>query len=355
MTRHRVLIDLYQGFAPDDIDKLVERRMRILQVEPMSAEHYRALAELHRRAERCDRRLLALRAVEVLGAIQGEERRALDKLEGIAPRWPRSELTPEHHARMRRPDEDQRVTAVLAAVGDAIMAELAAPPRRLRLRDDTSPGWQALRELHAGLSAILGTGSHPLYICPELDVDLVLANLSIGGRAVVAVAAGGRMAAASRAQATHGLVRILAHIKPGYVLRRILSEPGALDAALDAGLMVGGYRRALSPGPAAHQFARVLDRRLSPPFRAHLVALVHAIDEPRDALSIQRWTEAVDASCRRIALLVTSDPKNAVAALGRERPGDSHRSYEERLADLLVHSCSDEHAAVRREIGLAVG
>ena len=356
MTRHRVLIDLYEGFAPDQIDKLVERRQRLLRAEPLSAEQYRALANLHRRAGRRDHAFLALRALAALGAATGEEEERLVRLEAARPSWPRAALQPEHHARLRHPDEDARITGVLALVTDAIAADLAVSPRRLRLRDDPSPTWQPVRDLYRGVASLIGITPPPLVICPEVDTEVVFANLKGWGpvAATRSVAIGLRMAGASRGEAVHTLVRVLSHARPAFFLRLLLSEPGALDEALDAALMVGGYRGPLAPGPNAHRFAAAIDRALPATFREQLTALVGGIEEPRHELSVERWGQAVDATCRLTALLITGDLATSIAALGREPPHAARRPHTDRLADLLLHSCSDEHASLRAAIGVAI-
>lgn len=353
-TRHRILIDLYEGFAPDEIDKLIERRQRLVRHEPLVAEHYRALSNLYRQTDRRDHAYLALRAVASLGAATAGERAELAQLDTERPAWARRALGPEHHARARHHEEDLRITSVLAIVAEAIAAELAAPPKRLRLVDDPSPGWQPLRELHRGVSVLVGAPPPPLFVCPELDTELVFANVIINGRATLALAAGGRMARADKPQALHNLARTLAHVRPAYFLRLLLCEPGALDAALDAALVVGGFRGRTTGNGAAHHFAQAIDRRLAPASRAHLSSIVGAIDDTRQSMNVQRWGESVDATCRRVALLIGGDLATAIAALGREMPHAARRPLQERLADLLVYSISHEHAALRADLGLAL-
>jgi DNA-binding SARP family transcriptional activator len=353
-TRHRILISLYEGFAPDEIDKLVERRQRLLRHEPLVAEHYRALSNLYRQAGRRDHAYLGLRAVASLGAATADERSELAQLDAERPAWAQRALDISDHARIRHPDEDLRITSVLAIVAESIAAELATPPKRLRLTDDPSPGWQPLRELHRGVSILVGATPPPLFVSPELDTELVFANVIINGRATLALAAGGRVARATKPQVVHNLARTLAHVRPAYFLRLLLCEPGALDAVLDAALMVGGFRGRLTGNAAAHHFSQAIDRRLTPASRAHLSSIVGAIEDSRSSMSVQRWGESVDATCRRVALLLGGDLATAIAALGREQPHAARRPLQERLADLLVHSCSDEHAELRADLGLAL-
>jgi hypothetical protein len=75
------------------------------------------------------------------------------------------------------------------------------------------------------------------------------------------------------------------------------------------------------------------------------------VDVPVD---LQRWARAVDATARRAGLLLSGDLKAAAADLSREPMFAQKVKRERRLADLLVHSVSDEHQEMRRELGLAV-
>ena len=349
-TRKRVLVDLYDGLGAEQIDSLVARRWSMLLGEPTSAEHYRALALLHKSASRRDHAFLALRALHALGAATSEERDELARLDRRG--LPSSPLGREHRARLRHQDEDGSITGILALATDAIAAELAVAPRRLPLRDDPSPRFQALRDLHAEVATLVGVTPPIFYVQPELDVELVFANIAVDGRACQALVAGGRTAHASRADAAHALARVLAYVRPAYILCVLLSEAGALSAAFDAALMVGGYRGRLTASPAAHHFAGVLDRRLTPGFREHLCARAQAVREERAEMSVDRWAAAVGATCRRTALLLSGDLAVALAAVRREAA--PLRPVIDPVVDLLLHSCSEEHAQLRAALGLAV-
>ena len=160
------------------------------------------------------------------------------------------------------------------------------------------------------------------------------------------------MVQASRPEAVHALARVLAYARPAYILCVLLSEAGGLDAALDAALMVGGYRGRLAPSPQAHHLAGVLDHRLSAGFREHLSARVQAIRDPRESFSVERWAAAVGATCRRTALLLSGDLSIALDSV-RHEPMPP-RSPIDPIADLLLHSCSEEHARLRESLGLSV-
>ncbi|HEU5057127.1 MAG TPA: hypothetical protein VFU21_11405, partial [Kofleriaceae bacterium] len=349
-TRKRVLVDLYDGLGGEQVDSLVARRWSLLRQEPTSAEHYRALALLHKSANRRDHAFLALRALHALGAATAEEREQLARMDRRAA--PSSPLGREHRARLRHQEEDGSITGILALATDAIAAELAVAPRRLPLRDDPSPRFQALRDLHRETAAMVGVAPPIFYVQPELDVELVFANIAVEGRACLALVAGGRIVQASRADAAHSLARVLAYVRPAYILCVLLSEPGALAAAFDAALMVGGYRGRITATPAAYHFAGVLDRRLTPGFREHLVARAQAIREERRELSVDRWAAAVGATCRRTALLLSGDLAAALAAVRREPA--ALRPAIDPVVDLLLHSCSEEHAQLRAALGLAI-
>src|SRR5690606_25407076 len=167
----------------------------------------------------------------------------------------------------------------------------------------------------------------------ERDAELVVTQPGMAGRSVLARAAGRRLLGASRERIVPALARALAHARPAYSLVALLPAPGALDAALDAALLVGGVRQAAPVSSAARQFADALERRRSPAVRAHLPAHAQAIAAPREALAVERWAEAVAATARRTALLLCADPRAAVAALARDLT-PPRWSREEMLADL---------------------
>jgi hypothetical protein len=220
------------------------------------------------------------------------------------------------------------------------------------VRDDRSPRWQPLRDLHREIARVVQVAPPRLLVCPELDAELVFLNLESDGRAALGLAVGRRLIAAGRADAVHTLARALAHARPAYILRALLPGPGTLDAALDAALMVGGFRGRVARTPAALGFAAAIDRRLPLEFRRHLAARAGALDGcAREELSMERWSEAVAATCRRTALLVCGELPVALAGLVREGAPTAQAAHQRR-ADLLVHSCSDDHAALRAALGL---
>lgn len=354
ITRHRVLIDLYEGFAEDKLDKLIERRQRLLRAEPTVAEHYRALAKLHHKAGRLDHAYLAFRSLRSLGGATDREREALTRLECSRTSWPRSTCSPELLERLRHPGEDTRITGILAVVSEALGRHIARSPRKLRLRDDSSPAFTPLRNLYRSCAQLVGVAEPPLYITPEIDAELMVANVIIAGRPTVAVIAGRRLLSLPMQPAMYALCRLLSQLRPAYVQRLLHARPGELDTVFDAALMVGGYQGALPCNPGAVELASAIHRHLAPTMRGHLAAMVQSLGS-RDSLSLAAWSDAVAATGRRIALLFTGDLQLATADLARELTHTSATPHKDRVADLLVHGCSDAHASARAAIGTAMG
>jgi hypothetical protein len=71
-------------------------------------------------------------------------------------------------------------------------------------------------------------------------------------------------------------------------------------------------------------------------------------------VDLDRWGRAVDASSRRAGLLLAGGLDVAAADLDREPLFAQRTSREKRVADLLLHSVSEEHFALRKDLGLAL-
>ena len=71
-------------------------------------------------------------------------------------------------------------------------------------------------------------------------------------------------------------------------------------------------------------------------------------------VDLDRWGRAVDATARRAGLLLSGGIDVAAADLDREPLFAQRQSREKRVSDLLLHSVSEEHFALRKDLGLSL-
>jgi tetratricopeptide (TPR) repeat protein len=363
LTHHRILIDLYQGFQSDELDKLIERRKKLLAAEPFNHEHYSALRALWTKTKELDRTYTACRALVLLGRADRSEVAFFRRFRPGGVVWPRRGLTQRDWARLRHPNEDPLVSAIMGLCAEPVAMLSAMTARRMRLSDDESISYDHVRHLYRQVAGALGVGSPAVFVMPEMLGDVVLANLRRGQILTPAFAIGCHMyQGRSNAQMVQGMARALSYARPSAYLRLLLGGQtgsakllAAVWAAARATAVRGATQGVSLDGVASEMQAALGRRAHRGVWLAELSAALRRVRERVDVpVDLQGWARAVDATARRAGLLLSGDLKAAAADLSREPMFAQKVKRERRLADLLVHSVSDEHQEMRRELGLAV-
>jgi len=355
LTHHRILIDLYQGAGPDELDKLIERRRRLLAAEPLSPEHYSALRSLFVKCKNRDGTFVACRALVFLDRADRQEDEFYRRHRQDGVTWPARGMSAADWRRLRHPDEDPLIAAVLAMSAERVGLSQATTARRLRLRDDSSAALDHVRHLYRGSCAALGLDEPELFVAPGVEADAVLANLRHGSSLAPALVIGCRMyQRRTSPQMVHTMVRVLSYLRPQAYLRLLLGPSNLVAAAFAAACAVGGGP---SDGAAVEEVARLtaaIQRNAGGTWLAELRGAVRRLRERGGQVDVGRFCRGLDSTARRAALLLSGALDVAAADLHREPVFSRRRPREERVADLLVHSVSEEHLALRRDLGLAV-
>lgn len=361
LTHHRVLIDLYSGVETDELDKLVERRMKLVHAEPFNPDHYAALRSLWAKMKLWDRTFAACRALVFLGRADRKEDEFFRRYRSDTVVWPRRPMSEADWRRLRHPDEDQLISAVMAQVAEPIALSFAVTERRLKLDDDPSPLHDHVRHLHRNVCAALAIGTPRLYVSPRLEVDVVLANLKVGSALAPSFAVGCHMyQGRSSAQMAHGMARTLSYARPAAYLRLLLGGTGEVSAAVAAARAAAvrpGSTEGVSLDERVSRLHDALVRRARQPvWVAELRGALRRLRERGGAspVDLDRWGRAVDATARRAGLLLSGGIDVAAADLDREPLFAQRQSREKRVSDLLLHSVSEEHFALRKDLGLSL-
>jgi golgin subfamily B member 1 len=355
LTHHRILIDLYQGAAPDQLDKLIERRRRLLAAEPWSAEHYSALRSLFVKTKNRDGTFCACRALVFLDRADRQEDEFYRRHRQDRVIWPERPMARVDWRLLRHPNEDSLISAVLALAAERVALALARTARELRLRNDSSAAFDHVRNLYRNTCTALGVAEPELFLVPTVEADAVLANLRRGALLSPSFVVGCRMyQSRTSTQMVHTMARALSYARPQAFLRLLLGPSNRVAAALAAACAVGGGQGDGPPAEQVRRLAEAIERRAPERWMAELRRAVRRLHERGGRLDIGRHCRALDATARRAGLLFSGGLDIAAADLSREPTFSRRRPREERVADLLVHSVSDEHLALRRELGLAI-
>jgi tetratricopeptide (TPR) repeat protein len=359
LTHHRILIDLYQGVGTDELDKLVARRRKLLEAEPHNGDHYAALRSLWARMKQWDRTFAACRALVFLGRADRKEDEFYRRYRTESVVWPRRVMNETDWRRLRHPDEDALIGAVLGRVAEPLAFEHALTPRKLRLGDDASLVHDHVRHLYRNVCVALGVGTPRLFVSPWLEVDMVLANLRAGASLAPSFAVGRHMyEGRSSAQMVHGMARMLSYARPIAYLRLLFggdSQLGGAMAMARAAAARPGSTEGATVATARSRLPAALERRAREPmWLSDLRGALRRLRERGGPVDLERWGKAADATARRAGLLLGGALDVAAFDLDREPLFAQKSSRVERVTDLLLHSVSDEHLGLRKDLGLAL-
>ncbi len=356
LTHHRILVDLYSNSTIDEIDKSIARRRLLAEAEPFVSDHYRALRGLFARSHRIDEAWTATRALVFLGVADYAELDEYDSQKLPSGSIAQGPLSDSDWAQLRHPDEDSRITTILALVSTATALESATSARRLGLRDDSNPIFDHLRSLFAATTSALGLPNYNTCIQPEISGNVMLANVRKGRELTPTFVAGRSLYDGQSVDAIiYTLARMLTYGRREYLLRLALPNTADLESVF---LAAATLSRGDVPVPCqmatrvAH-YQVVLNRRLLPEWKEALAAAVGALTFEEKQSSIERWGYSVDATARRVGLLLSGDLQAAVSGLNREPRFTSRQPMDDKIADLIAHSVSATHHRLRAKFGLA--
>ena len=198
-------------------------------------------------------------------------------------------------------------------------------------------------------------------LSPALEVDIVLANLKVGSALAPSYAIGCHMyQGRSSAQMVHSMARALSYARPAAYLRLLLGGNGELGTALAAAraaVVRPGSTEGVSLDERVSRLHGAMARRARQPvWVAEVRGALRRLREHGGAapVDLDRWGRAVDATARRAGLLLAGGLDVASADLVREPLFAQRTSREKRLTDLLLHSVSEEHFTLRKDLGLAL-
>jgi len=348
LTRHRILVDLYESAGPEKALEAIERRHRLLRDEPLVADHYKALRKLYARTKQYDRAWSACRALAYLGKADEEERAFLDSRMPRGYERPTGRFSEELWRAARDPRENQHITAILGIVAEAAALATATPQKALGLEPNVA-GTNEYRNLVQVIADTLGVEMPETFVHPAAAGEVLWANAKHGKELVRTIAIGRDLYQGRSARYMVGsIARALVYSRPAYLLRMAASSPVELEAIF---LAAASLSRADVPVPPALMqhvvsYRRHLESRLDGAQRQALATAVERYVAAGEAYDLVDWCRSVDATSRRVALLVCGDLE-IVSAVGGAQVDEAE------LAELLRYSVSDAHATLRRHLGWA--
>jgi hypothetical protein len=327
--------------------------------DPLSPDGYRALLEAAIDADDTDRAFCAAQVLVALGKAEPEEHRLYDR---HAPRGliRAKKRLGDLWARVVHPEAGRAIGGVLAMIHRSVALLHGKPRDAYGLnvadrRDVVSDDERFCKIVHY-LSLMLDRTPPEVYLFPNQPGEIVTATIADGETLVTAFVVGGRaLTRGADKDAAYQVARQLAALRPELFLRTAIPSRVQLEAAFLSALLCAEPDVPVDPAKLS-LMKRYLPRVQKdvpddalPPLREAAARLIAG-----DTFDVGAWIDGVDATVRRVGLVLCGDVTVAARAVaGEPEPPGSPSAYE-RLADLFLYCVSDDHAVVRRHLGIAI-
>jgi tetratricopeptide (TPR) repeat protein len=356
---HAALADLRMtmGDAPGALRELQLMATR----SPMRVATYRKLFELHSRAARTDRAWLAATALEELGAADMDHQLAVDQYRVEATQVVRPTSAFDERtwsAKIRAKGADDTVATILRAI-----ARPAAALRMSALRAQKKLPVLAEEGRQAPTSTVSIVRTF-VWASRILDVplpSLFVRNDAPGGLTAVQADAGTTtigpdvLSGFSLQELAFVVARHLAYYRPDHhvlVFYPTLPELTQLFlSAIEIGLP--GMPLSSRSGAEGKKLVAGLSKLLKGDEREELSRAARQFEEGGGRADLAAWIRGVELTATRVGFVLSGDLAVAMRVLRRESRSVSDLSLEDRRADLLAYSASEELSGLREEFSIA--
>jgi golgin subfamily B member 1 len=352
------------------LDGSPERHDRLAALYARVGQHGKAIAAHHMLLRADKRRLESYRELAKLYLATGDTMRAracsdavsfLEK--GTCEKPPRGKggqpLTPDMWQRLMHPDEDRLLSALFPLVTPLIAASQARSqkPRTMAKKDLVSP--DDGRTFMKVLKMVVGAFAMPL---PEVhardDQEAPAAIVTYHARdALIPALLVGRPLLherRTRDEMLFDLTRQLVQLRQACFLRLILPDPRELALLVETAMAIASNSAEKSAAPPVAQTLAGLRQGLTPAVLdqvAQIGARLRA-QNARAERATANWIRATDLTATRAAFVLLGDLATCGRLIAAEPATPMTVPADQRVADLVWSTVTDDLFAVRKHLGL---
>ncbi len=349
---YEIIADLYAR-AGKGGDEVIQHHLAYLQISPFRIASYQALFKAYFEAREFDRAWCMASALTLLQQAKPEEEEFYKRYLPPTVPEPRRPLGPDHLRRLYHSELDVELTSILATVAVSLREDYAGDLKRWGVgrRDRielTAPELVMARMRHA----IEKLGLQP---APQFYVRKDFSGVANANTEPPALVLGGDMLSGKTERELGFLAaRNIALLRPEFYLASAYPATEHLKVffyaafALATGAVPGD-----APLDTVTPLVNALRRLPEPvlaPLRNQTAAYLNSGVNP----DLSRWLRSVDHTANRIGLLLSGDLRQAIASVKNEQFLIGKASVKDKVKELILFSISDEYAALRRELGIAL-
>ncbi len=365
LSRHEILAELYLMAGPEHAEKAVGEHLTILRYDHLRASSYKALRRLYMQLQQFDRAWCVSQALAYLKQADAEEMQFFEQYRTRGLARARGRLSDELWANsLRHPDEDLYISAVFAAIWQAVAGIRAVEHKQVGLkrkeRRDLSTDQTLFAKVFTYSAQVLTSSQVEVYFRPDqaggaegmafynlreknvLTPSLVVFNSLLQGRGDKEVA--------------YEVGRFLTKLRPDHLPRLCVQTNGELRVAFLAAikLVQPNFQAAPQEAAAVAQYLEMMRAAVQPAWLEQLVAVVKHFTDQQSSVDLQRWSQAMELTAQRAGFVLCNDLQVAADLIQVEAVTVGSLPSKEKIRELVLYSVSPLYYEVRQQLGLAL-
>lgn len=367
IARHQILAELYQLSGPESYEQAIkEYRNIIKQTQDFGqmAAHLKTLRKLFMELRQYDRAWCVAAAAVFLRKGDAEEQQFYEQYKPKAFTRAKARLTEDMWKLIYHADEDRYISAVFAAVSQAVAGARAKEHKDwgLKRKDkrDVASDQLLFSKVFNYVNQVLGVPSPELYLRPESPGELDLANAREKGVLVPSfVVFSGLLQGRPEKELAYVIAKRLTFMRPDHFVRwpHVVPTVAELKIVFLAALKLvqPKFEVKADVGQAVAQYLHHLQRSVPPQMIEQLAAVVQRFISAKGEADIHKWSNAVDMTATRTGFLICGDLEVSTRIVQAEPVSIGVADPKEKIRDLVLWSVSDEYFALREHLGMQIG
>ena len=361
--RAEVLAELYVVAGADHAGKAVEQHARMLRRDPFKYDSYRALARIYKATQQYDKYWCMCNALRFLKKAEPDELQFCEQYKPRGMVKAKSALTADSWTRLAHADENRYISAIFSACWQGVAAMKAFPHKDFGIkreeRRQLAGDSLLFSKLFLYLAQALNVQLPDVYLLEDdkaADIQLVNA-VDKGELCPSFVVRPHLLQGKTEREVAFLLARRLTFMRPEYYLKMLLPTNTELKVVVLSAIVMVQPRFPVPPNMVApvQQYLPALQKRMPPHALEQLGAVVQRFVQATPEINLAKWGHAVDAVAHRAGLVMSGDLDVAARAVAAESVAVDGPSVKDKVKDLVLFSISEEHFAVRAQLGLTIG
>jgi tetratricopeptide (TPR) repeat protein len=368
--RHEMLAELFELVGGQEaLIKAVGSYQTILKVQPKRVDMYKKLFNIYRETRQYDKAWCVASALAFHRKADAQEMRLFEEYRQKGLVRAKQRMGEElWTGKVFHPNENRLISAIFGVIAPAVAAANARTFKQSGLkrkdRRDLATDQLMFTRLFNYVLQVLNLQAIPdLYLRPEQAGGLLMGYAVERGTLVPwCVVGASLLQGRSDKELAFAIAKELSYLRPEHFILRVVSAitPGQLKGLLLAGMKLANPQLNL-PGvdPAAlDQQSKVLQKHLAPAQLGILGSVTKKLMENPEAVDLTAWLNAVECSANRVGFIISNDlpvAANMIRLMDRASVAVGGMPLEDKVADLVLYSISEEYFDVRAQLGLVIG